>query len=98
MKEQVRNNYIPPILLSGIGETVALKTIKISEENYQWLVGLSSEFQKELRHPVSLDKALKMLHKGKISELAGSWKMSDKEAEAFSKKIEGGWKKWKISV
>lgn len=90
--------YIPLLPPCSIGGDMALKTIKISEENYKWLVELSGELQKEMGHPVSLDKALKMLHKGRLSELAGSWKMSDKEAETIAKKIETGWKKWKISV
>lgn len=90
--------YILPLPPGSIGRNMALKTIKISEENYKWLVELSGEFQKEAGHPVSLDKALKMLHKGKLSELAGSWKMSDKEMETIAKNIESGWKKWKISV
>ena len=74
------------------------KTIKISEDNYRWLVELSGEIQKELGKPVSIDKALKTLHKGKLSDLAGSWKMSDKEAIKISKNLSEGWKKWKISV
>ena len=74
------------------------KTIKISEDNYRWLVELSGEIQKELGKPVSIDKALKTLHKGKLSDLAGSWKMSDKEANKISKNLSEGWKKWKISV
>ncbi len=74
------------------------KTIKISEDNYRWLVELSGEIQKELGKPVSIDKALKTLHKGKLSDLAGKLKMTDKEVETMSKNLSKGWKKWKISV
>lgn len=77
---------------------MSLKAIKISEENYVWLVGLSSEFQKELGRPVSLDGALRLIHRGKLIELAGAWKMSQAEADAFSKRTRQGLKKWKISV
>ena len=77
---------------------MATKTIKISEENYRWLVEFSGELRKEQGKPVSIDGALKMLHKGKLSDLAGSWKMSDKEAENIFRKLSKGWKKWKISV
>lgn len=90
--------YIPLLLLSVISGNMVTKTIKISEENYKWLVELSGEMQKELGKPISLDKALKMLHKGRLSELAGSWKMSDKEAEKIRNNLSEGWKKWKISV
>ena len=34
--------------------------------------------------------------KRKLSKLAGSWKMSDKEAEAMLKKLRKGWSNWKI--
>jgi hypothetical protein len=32
----------------------------------------------------------------KISDLAGLWKMSDKEAEEIKASIDEAWKKWKI--
>jgi len=34
--------------------------------------------------------------KKRISDLAGFWKMSDKEAEEFLGELKKGWKKWKI--
>ncbi len=77
---------------------MSTKTIKISEENYSWLVQLSGELQREFGEHISIDRALKTLHKGKLSELAGSWRMTDKEVEHFSKSLKEGWKKWKISV
>jgi hypothetical protein len=33
----------------------------------------------------------------KISDLAGSWKMSDEEAAKMEAAIENSWKKWRIS-
>lgn len=77
---------------------MTIKSIKISESNYKWLVGLAAEFQKEIGKPISIDGALNRLHKGKLSELANSWKMSDEEAETTFKSLTKGWKKWKISV
>ncbi len=75
------------------------KTIKISEENYRWLLGLASELQKERGKLVSFDEAIEELKedkKGDIMELAGRWKMSDKEAKEFMKGIRKGWKRWKV--
>ncbi len=66
------------------------KTIKISEENYRWLVEISGDMQKELGRPVSIDKALKSLHKRKVSDLAGSLKISDKEIETMFKDLSKG--------
>jgi len=77
---------------------MANKAIKISEENYKWLVQLSGEMQKQQGKPVSIDKAITMMKREKISDLAGSWEMSDKEAETIYKKLSEGWKKWKISA
>ena len=34
--------------------------------------------------------------KKKLSDLAGSWKMSDKEAEEFLGYVKRGWRNWKI--
>jgi len=77
------------------------KTIKISKENYLWLLKLAAEIQKEYHRPVSFDATLNSLRNGKmekkkLSDLAGKWKMSDKEAKEFMKNAKKGWKKWKI--
>ncbi len=74
------------------------KTVKISETNYRWLCTYAGELQKELGEPVSIDKAITFLHKnGRIHDLAGSWKLSDKEAEDMMKHLKKGWSTWKIS-
>ncbi len=79
------------------------KTIKISKENYVWLLKLAAEMQKNSEKLVSFDSALnnlrneKMKNKeGSILDLAGRWKMSDEEAKKFLKDTRKGWKKWKI--
>ncbi len=73
------------------------KAIKVSEENYRWLSQLAGELQKMRGEPISLDEALGTLRSKPISDLAGSWKMSEKEAERLKRKIKGGWKKWKVT-
>ena len=79
------------------------KTIKISKENYLWLLKLAAEIQKKSEKLVSFDSALsnlrdeKMKNKeGSILDLAGRWKMSDEEAKKFLRDVRRGWKKWKI--
>ena len=74
------------------------KTIKIGEENYRWLVQISGEMQKEIGRPVSIDYALRRMHTKSISELAGRWKISDKENKSIRDNLAKGWKKWKISA
>ena len=73
------------------------KTVKISAENYRLLCGYAGELQVELGEPVSVDRALTFLfYKSKLSDLAGSWEMSDKEAEEMLTSLRKGWDKWKI--
>lgn len=77
------------------------KTIKISEENYIWLLKLAAELQKKNNRPVSFDYALnslknKKMEKRSILDVAGRWKMSDREAEKLKKDLKKGWKNWKI--
>lgn len=73
------------------------KTVKISEDNYREICGFAGELQKELGESVSIDRAITvMFHKSKLSDLAGSWKMNNEEAEDFRKKIKKGWSRWKI--
>ncbi len=77
------------------------KSIKISKENYLWLLKIAAELQKDKEKPVSFDEAITELKDNKMKkaslvELAGRWKMSKKEADKLKKDIKKGWKKWKI--
>ena len=82
---------------------MASKTIKISEENYRWLLKMAADLQKEYETPITFDYTLNVIKnnsynkmkKKKLSELAGSWKMSNAEAEKLKKSIRKSWK-WKI--
>jgi len=79
------------------------KTIKISKENYLWLLKIAADIQKDSEKMVTFDSALSKLKKkalvckeGSILDLAGRWKMSHKESKKFLKDSRKGWKKWKI--
>ena len=73
------------------------KAIKISESNYKWICEYAGDLQKELGEPVSVDRALTFLTKrSKLSDLAGSWVMSDKDVKEMMDTLKKGWKKWKI--
>lgn len=75
-------------------------SIKVSEENYKWLNALSGELRERLQRPVSINEALTFLHQKKaqkLSDLAGTWQMSDKDAKHFLESLKKGWTKWKIS-
>ena len=85
--------YSSLMLLSG---KMTLKAIKVSEENYHWLSGMAGNFQKMKGRPVSIDEAISSLRSRDLSDLAGTWTMTDKEATQFEKNMREGWKKWKL--
>ncbi len=77
------------------------KSIKVSKETYAELSEIAGELQLKLKRPVSIEEAIKQLTKRrkkgvKISDLAGSWKINDREAEEIKASIDEAWKKWKI--
>ena len=77
-----------------------LKAVKISKETYAELSAIAGELQIKRKRPVSIDEAMKYLirrsRKGKkISDLAGSWIMSDSEAEEIKTSIDKAWETWK---
>lgn len=73
------------------------KTIKISDANYKVLYEFAGELQEDFGEPVSADRAITFLfNRTKLSDLAGSWKMSDAEAREFLQSLRNGWFRWKI--
>lgn len=73
------------------------KTIKVSDENYSLLAEFAGKLQTVLKKPVSLDEALsQLLGKGDLMNLAGSWNLSDEEAEILKKEIEELWSEWRV--
>lgn len=71
------------------------KSIKLSEETYRKLVELAGKLQAELKRPVSIEEAIKYLMKRRISDLAGSWEMSDEEVKEIKESLRKGWRAWK---
>jgi len=78
-----------------------VKTVKISKETYARLSEIAGELQIRLKRPVSLDEAMRYLislkGKGvKITDLAGSWDVSDEEVAEIRASLTEAWKKWKL--
>jgi len=78
-----------------------VKTVKISKETYARLSEIAGELQIRLKRPVSLDEAMKYLislkGKGvKITDLAGSWDVSEEEVAEIRASLAEAWKKWRI--
>jgi len=77
------------------------KTVKISKETYAKLSEVAGGLQMRLKRPVSLDEAMEYLislrGKGaKISDLAGSWDISDDELAEIKASLSEVWKRWKL--
>ena len=74
------------------------KAIKISEKNYEWLSKLAGNLQAESGQHVSIDGAISHLkeRKTKLSDLAGTWALTDKETKKMMGSLRKGWKSWKI--
>jgi len=78
-----------------------MKTVKISKETYARLSEIAGELQMKLKRPVSLDEAMKYLislkGKGvKITDLAGSWDISEEELAEIRASLTEAWKKWRL--
>jgi hypothetical protein len=79
--------------------TTELKAIKISKETYAELSAIAGELQIKRKRPVSIDETMKYLirrnRKGKkISDLAGSWIMTETEAKEIKASIDKAWETW----
>ncbi len=76
------------------------KSVRVEERTYRRLSQASGRLQEMLGRPVSLDEAIWYLLKGvreesKISDLSGSWEMSESEAREIERVLQEGWKRWK---
>jgi hypothetical protein len=77
------------------------KAVKISNENYRWLCEVAGTIQASEGRTVSIDEAVSSMRKkvaGKLSDLAGTWKLSDEEAGKLFKDLRRGWDKWTKSA
>jgi hypothetical protein len=73
----------------------------VEGRTYPKLSQASGPLQAMLGRPVSFDEAIWFLLKGaredgKISDLAGSWDMSDSEAREGERALREGWRHWKL--
>ncbi|GEM_PF-376613 len=80
-----------------------VKSIKISKETYLKLSEVAGELQMKLKRPVSLDEAMRHLLRlrekrrgAKITDMAGSWSMSDEEWNEINSSLQEKWKKWRL--
>jgi hypothetical protein len=77
------------------------RSVRVEDRTYRKLSQASGRLQAILGRPVSLDEAIWYLLKGprqegRISDLAGSWHMSESEARETEKVLRQGWKHWEL--
>jgi len=78
------------------------KSIKVTEDTYRKINALVGFLREKEKKPVSMSDAISKalsevrLAKPKLSDFAGSWKMTDAEAKKLKKEIRDLWKTWKI--
>jgi len=75
------------------------KAIKISEENYRWLMDIASKLQKKSGKVMTLNDSINeikkyYLLKKSIIGLSGKWKMKESESNKIKEEIKLGWSKW----
>lgn len=75
------------------------RTIKVDENTYRMLNEVVGEIRSEEKRPVSMNEALSKILKEKkkrnIMDFAGSWDMTDKEAEKMRLGLKKTWSEWK---
>jgi hypothetical protein len=77
------------------------RSVRVEDKTYRKLSQASGRLQTILGRPVSLDETIWHLLKGareegRISDLAGSWDMSESEARETEKVLRQGWKRWEL--
>jgi len=78
-----------------------VKAVKISKETYTKLCEIAGELQMRLKRPISLEEAMKYLislrgRGTKITDLAGTWRITDDELREIKASISEAWKKWMV--
>lgn len=75
------------------------KTVRIDDEAYTLLSEYAGRLQVKLKRPVSMNEAIKHMARQqnepqRISDLAGSWKVSDEEAAEIKESLRRAWETW----
>ena len=79
------------------------KSIRVDDETYERICRRAGKLQMEKRRRVSLDEALRALLKAapennRISDLAGTWQVSDTELKEILTALKEGWKRWQPPI
>ena len=77
------------------------RSVRVEEKTYRKLSQAAGRLQSVWGRPVSIDEAIWYLLKAPkeentISDLAGSWEMSEGEAREIERLLREGWSRWKL--
>jgi hypothetical protein len=77
------------------------RSVRVEERTYRKLSQAAGRLQSVWGRPVSIDEAIWYLLKApreenKISDLAGSWEISEREAKDIERVLREGWSRWKL--
>lgn len=77
--------------------------MRVDEETYRKLCEIAGKLQSKLKRPVSVDEAIRSViqmppkSKNKISDLAGTWKVTDEELRKIMESLHKEWRTWNSS-
>lgn len=74
------------------------RTVRVDEETYKKLTKHAGKLQENQGRPITINEAINDLTKtkpNKITDLAGTWNITDKEHQKIQDALNEGWKKWK---
>jgi predicted transcriptional regulator len=75
------------------------KSLRVDDETYRKLCEIASKLQSKLKRPVSVDEAIRSViqmppkNQNKITELAGTWKLTDEELMEIMESLRKGWRR-----
>jgi predicted transcriptional regulator len=79
------------------------KSLRVDDETYRKLCEIAGELQSKLKRPVSVDEAIRSIvqipnrNRNKITDLAGTWKLTDEELKEIMESLRKGWRTWNSS-
>jgi len=76
------------------------KTVRVDDETYRRLSEYAGQLQSKLKRPVSINDAIRYLARdipgnNRVSDLAGTWDVSDEEIVEIRESLEKGWQRWR---
>lgn len=79
------------------------KSLRVDDETYRKLCEIAGELQSKLKRPVSVDEAIRSIiqmpkrNQNKITDLAGTWRLTDEELGEIMESLRKGWRRWNSS-